>query len=153
MRQVIILAIAMAAATPAFAQTGPGSAPPPYITDDQWPAAGRDRWHYAVQTPAGPGRTRYAYVDGTPDGHAGWTVTVACGEHVATTGRETSRHVATGTADRGRMPAIGGAAAFPDGTRLSFLIGQEPGDANLDLASQFTDARCASGVGQLSPGD
>ncbi|KQU17617.1 hypothetical protein ASG63_08915 [Methylobacterium sp. Leaf94] len=151
MRRVIILAAALAVA-PASAQTGPGSAPPPYSTGDQWPTSG-DRWSYAVQTPAGPGRTRYAYVDAVPDGRAGWTVTVTCGEHIATTGKETSRIVAAGTAGRGRMPAIGGAAAFPDGARLSFLIGQEPGDASLDLASQFTDSRCASGVGQLSPGD
>ncbi|KQO61755.1 hypothetical protein [Methylobacterium sp. Leaf88] len=152
MRQVIILAAALATATPASAQTGAGSTPPPYITDDQWPSA-RDRWHYAVQTPAGPGQTRYAYVDATPDGHAGWTVTVACGEHVTTTGRETSRIVATGTAGRGRMPAIGGSVWFPDGRGTSFLIGQDPGSEALDLPSQFTDSRCASGVGQLSTGD
>ncbi|CAM3147891.1 hypothetical protein JHFBIEKO_0260 [Methylobacterium mesophilicum] len=152
MRQAFLLAVALAAGAPASAQTGPNAVPPPYIADDQWPSA-RDRWHYAVQTPAGPGRTRYAYVDAVPDGRAGWTVTVACGEHVRATGRETSRVVATGTAGRGRMPAIGGAAAFPDGVRLSFLIGQDPGDANLELASQFTDSRCASGVGQLSTGD
>lgn len=152
MRQAFILAVALAAAAPASAQTGPGSVPPPYPTGDQWPTAS-DRWHYAVQAPGAPGRTRYAYVDATPDGHAGWTVTVACGEHVSATGRETSRYVAKGTAGRGRMPAIGGAAAFPDGARLSFLIGQDPGSEALDLASQFTDSRCASGVGQLSTSD
>lgn len=153
MRRVIILAVALAVATPAMAQTGPGASPPPYSTGDQWPRAG-DRWHYAVQAPAGPGRTRYAYVDAVPDGHAGWTVTVACGEHVSASGRETSRHVAKGTAGRGRMPAIGGAARFPDGSPgFSFLIGQDPGAEALDLPSQFTDSRCASGVGQLSPGD
>ncbi len=153
MKQTFLIAVALAAAAPASGQTGPGLAPPPYITDDQWPAAGRDRWHYAVQSPGSPGRTRFAYVDAVPDGRDGWTVTVACGEHATTTGREASRTVATGTAGRGRMPAIGGAARFPDGTGLSFLIGQEPGDASLDLASQFTDSRCASGTGQLSTGD
>ncbi|MCP1549444.1 MULTISPECIES: hypothetical protein [Methylobacteriaceae] len=152
MRRVVILAAALAVFSAASAQTGPRSAPPPYSTGDQWPRAG-DRFYYAVQTPAGPGRTRYTYVDAVPDGHAGWTVTVACGEHDARTGRETSRHVARGTAGRGRMPAIGGAAAFPDGTRLSFLIGQEPGSDALDLTSEFTDARCASGLGQISTGD
>ncbi|KQP79247.1 hypothetical protein [Methylobacterium sp. Leaf117] len=152
MTRALILAIALAAAAPACAQTGPNAVPPPYIADDQWPSV-RDRWHYAVQAPGAPGRTRFAYVDAVPDGRDGWKVTVACGEHVATTGRETSRIVAAGIAGRGRMPAIGGAAAFPDGARLSFLIGQEPGDASLDLASQFTDSRCASGTGQLSTGD
>lgn len=152
MRQAFLLAVALATASPASAQTGPGSAPPPYIVDDQWPSV-RDRWHYAVQSPGAAGRTRFAYVDAVPAGGGGWTVTVACGEHVSTTGREISRHAATGTATRGRMPAIGGAAAFPDGARLSFLIGQEPGNESLDLASQFTDSRCASGVGQLSTGD
>lgn len=48
MRQAFILAVALAAAAPASAQTGPGSVPPPYPTGDQWPTAS-DRWHYAVQ--------------------------------------------------------------------------------------------------------
>lgn len=153
MRQAFILAVALAAAAPASAQTGPGSVPPPYPTGDQWPTSG-DRWHYAVQAPGAPGRTRYAYVDATPDGHAGWTVTVACGEHVAATGRETSRLVATGTAGRGRMPGIGGEARVPGVTSgFSFIIDQPVGSEALDLASQFTDSRCASGVGQLSTGD
>lgn len=154
MTRALLLAITLAAAAPASAQTRPNAVPPPYIVDDQWPSV-RDRWHYAVQTPAGPGRTRYAYVDATPvPGRDGWTVEVACGEHVANTGKEISRIVAKGTAGRGRMPAIGGQARFPDDSPgFSFLIGQEPGDARLDLKSQFTDERCASGVGWLSTGD
>ena len=153
MRKVVILAVALAAAAPASGQTGPGSVPPPYSTGDQWPTAS-DCWHYAVQAPAGAGRTRYAYVDAVPDGHAGWTVTVACGEHLTASGRETSRHVAKGTAGRGRMPGIGGEARVPGvPSGFSFIIDQPVGSEALDLASRFTDSRCASGTGQLSPGD
>ncbi|BAQ45917.1 MULTISPECIES: hypothetical protein [Methylobacterium] len=108
-----------------------------------------DIWHYGVQAPGGRGVTRYATVEATPAGSS-WTVTVTCGTHETRTGRILSRHVGKGTSERGRGPGLGGTYVV-EGVRENFILTLR--GAELDLPSQFTDARCASGVGQLSTGD
>ncbi|MEH3146433.1 MAG: hypothetical protein PGN34_14035 [Methylobacterium frigidaeris] len=108
-----------------------------------------DIWHYGVQAPGGRGVTRYATVEATPAG-VDWTVKVTCGTHDAKTGKILSRHVGQGTSERGRGPGLGGTYVV-EGVRQNLIITLK-GDA-LDVPAQFTDSRCASGVGQLSTGD
>ncbi|WP_279356730.1 hypothetical protein [Methylobacterium indicum] len=114
---------------------------------DRFPQAS-DRWLYDVRVPDGPGRQRYSRVDAVPGPGGGWRVTVTCGVVSTRTGRETTVLAAKGEAGRGRMVAIGGGwdAPKPGG---SFII-DERTDAK---KGQFTDARCASGPGDLSSGD
>lgn len=128
------------------------SAAPAAASERSFPGA-RDSWHFGVQAPAGPERTRFSYVDATPLGAGRWTVRVACGQHVANTGREVLRIEADGVAEQGRMAAIGGTIALGGGKPSAFLIdlGNDP-DA-LRLKATFTDPRCASGWGDLSTGD
>ncbi len=132
----LIALLALAAAIPAQAAEAP------------FPSRG-DIWRYGVQAPGGRGVTRYATVEATPAG-ASWTVTVTCGTHDARTGRILTRHVGQGTSERGRDPGLGG-TYLVDGRRENFIITLR--GAELDLPAQFTDSRCASGVGQLSTGD
>ncbi len=109
------------------------------------------RGHLALR-PAGPGGrgvTRYTTVEATPAG-ASWAVTVTCGTHEARTGRILTRHVGQGTSGRGRGSGLGG-TYLVEGVRQNFIITLK--GAELDLPGQFTDARCASGIGQLSTGD
>ena len=135
--RILLVLLALAAAIPARA-----------AEDAPFPQRG-DIWHYGVQAPGGRGVTRYATVEATPAG-ASWTVTVTCGTHDARTGRILSRHVGKGTSERGRGPGLGGTYVV-EGVRQNFILTLR--GAELDLPSQFTDPRCASGVGQLSTGD
>lgn len=150
--RILPIVCLLGALGPALAQTGPKSVPPPYSVNDQWPTV-KDRWSYNVQAPSASGRTKFTYIEATPDGRMGWNVTVACGEHATKTGKEFSRIVAEGSAGRGRMPAIGGQATFPGGEGFSFLINQPVDSESLDLKSLVATVRCASGFGQLSTGD
>ncbi|BDL39017.1 hypothetical protein [Methylorubrum sp. GM97] len=108
-----------------------------------------DIWRYGLQAPGGRGVTRYTTVEATPAG-ASWAVTVTCGTHEARTGRILTRHVGQGTSGRGRGSGLGG-TYLVEGVRQNFIITLK--GAELDLPGQFTDARCASGIGQLSTGD
>ncbi|KMO22327.1 hypothetical protein [Methylobacterium platani] len=65
-------------------------------------------------------------------------------------GRGVTRHVGQGTSGRGRGSGLGG-TYLVEGVRQNFIITLK--GAELDLPGQFTDARCASGIGQLSTGD
>lgn len=134
------LALAVLAAAPAVAG------------ERSFPGA-RDSWSYAVQAPGAAGLTRFSYLNATPIGAGRWSVSVACGQHVARTGREVSRHEATGTAERGHMAAIGGTFALGGGPPSAFLIDLGDTSDALRLRAQFTDTRCASGWGDLSAGD
>ncbi|GAB6842992.1 hypothetical protein HNR00_003087 [Methylorubrum rhodinum] len=153
--RAVALALVLAAA-PAAAQN---ANPAPYLPDDgpgsAFPRTG-DRWLYAVRAPAGRGQERLTRVDAVPDGRPGsWSVTVTCSVVSTRTGRETQVIVGKGTMGRGRMPVIAGNWVFSDGSpRTGGGIDQAPGDGDrLDLTSQFTDPRCASGRGDLSSGD
>ncbi|SFV16803.1 hypothetical protein SAMN02799631_06526 [Methylobacterium sp. 174MFSha1.1] len=108
-----------------------------------------DIWHYGVQASGGRGVTRYATVEATLAG-VDWRVTVTCGTHENRTGKVLSRHVGKGTSERGRGPGLGG-TYLVEGVRQNFIITLR--GAELDLPAQFTDPRCASGIGQLSTGD
>ncbi len=108
-----------------------------------------DIWHYGVQVPGGRGVTRYATVEAMPAG-VDWTVTVTCGTHETRTGRILSRHDGKGMSERGRGPGLGG-TYLVEGRRENFILTLK--SEQLDLPSQFTDPRCASGIGQLSTGD
>ncbi len=118
------------------------------------PAAGRDwptapdRWRYDVQARDG----RYSTVEAVPAGSAHWDVTVTCGRQ-GPRGRVLSTIVGHGRGEFGRAAGMGGAyqVAGEPGPGFSYVI-DLPGD-ELDVPSQFTDPRCASGRGQLSSGD
>lgn len=133
----LLALLALAAAIPAQA-----------AEDPPFPQRG-DIWRYGVQAPGGRGVTRYATVEATPAG-VDWTVTVTCGTHEARTGRILTRHVGQGTSGRGRGPGLGG-TYLVDGRRENFILTLK--GAELDVPAQFTDSRCASGIGQLSTGD
>lgn len=109
-----------------------------------------------MRAPAGPGKERLTRVDAVPDGRSGsWSVTVTCSVVSTRTSRETGVIVGKGTMGRGRMPVIAGNWTFGDGSpRTGGGIDQAPSDGDrLDLTSQFSDPRCASGRGDLSSGD
>ncbi|WP_060850493.1 hypothetical protein [Methylobacterium aquaticum] len=108
-----------------------------------------DIWHYGVQASGGRGVTRYATIEATPAG-VDWTVKVTCGTHEARTGKVLSRHVGQGTSERGRGTGLGGTYVV-EGVRQNFIITLR--GPELDVPAQFTDSRCASGIGQLSTGD
>lgn len=153
--RALTLALVLAAA-PAAAQN---ANPPPYLPADgtgaRFPLSS-DRWYYAVSQPAGRGQQRFTRVDAVPTGRSGsWNITVTCGNVSTRTGRETGVIVGTGTAGRGRIPIIGLNFLFADGSpRTGGAIDQAPSDGDrLDLKSTFSDARCASGRGDLSSGD
>lgn len=130
-----------------FAALVLAAAPAVAVEADRFPTP-TDRWLYDVRVPAGPHRLRFSRVDAVPGPGNGWRVTVTCGLIDTRTGRETKQFVARGEAGRGRMIAIGGGwdSPRPGG---SFVI-DERTEAK---KSQFTDARCASGAGDLSSGD
>jgi hypothetical protein len=81
--------------------------------------------------------------------------TVTCGVVSTHTGKETEVITGKGTMGRGRMPMIAGNWQFHDGSpRTGGGIEQAQADGDrLDLVSQFSDPRCASGRGDLSSGD
>ncbi|AWB24314.1 MULTISPECIES: hypothetical protein [Methylobacterium] len=135
LRGALILALALAAAPAAAVE--PARFPQP-----------DDRWLYDVRVPAGPHRVRFSRVDAVPGPAQGWRVTVTCGLIDTRTDRETTQLTARGEAGRGRMVAIGGGWDSPK-PGASFII-DERTEAR---KSQFTDARCASGPGDLSSGD
>jgi hypothetical protein len=135
--RILLAILAIVAAAPARA-----------AEDAPFPSRG-DIWHYGVQSPGGRGVTRYATVEATPAG-VDWTVVVTCGTHETRTGKILSRHVGKGTSGRGRGPGLGGTYVV-EGARHSFIVTLK--GAELDLPAQFTDPRCASGLGQLSTGD
>ncbi|MCF4127915.1 hypothetical protein [Methylobacterium sp. SyP6R] len=134
--RILALAIALLAAVPAAAAEA-----------DRFPQPS-ERWLYDVRVPAGPGRQRFSRVDAVPGPSGSWRVTVTCGTVSTRTGRETTELAARGEAGRGRMTAIGGGWDVPK-PGGSFII-DERTDAK---KGQFTDARCASGPGDLSSGD
>ncbi|TGD99744.1 hypothetical protein [Methylobacterium nonmethylotrophicum] len=134
--RILLVLLALVAAAPGRAAEAP------------FPARG-DIWHYGVQAPGGHGVTRYATVEARPAG-VDWTVVVTCGTHDAKTGKILSRHVGKGTSERGRGPGLGGTYVVK-GVRQNFIVTLK--GEQLDLPSQFTDPRCASGIGQLSTGD
>ena len=133
--------------------------PPPYLPDDGpgsvFPRTG-DRWLYEVRSPAGRGQQRFTRIDAVPArGSGSWNVTVKCGLISIRTGKQIQVVSGAGTAGRGRMPIIGLNFLFGDGSpRTGGMIDQAPSDGDrLDLKSEFTDQRCASGRGDLSSGD
>ncbi len=70
--------------------------------------------------------------------------------HDVRTGKVLTRHVGRGTSGRGRGPGLGGTYVV-EGVRQNFIITLR--GPELDVPAQFTDSRCASGMGQLSSGD
>lgn len=104
-------------------------------------------WRLDVRGRAGA----FAVIEGSPDGHATWSLQVTCGTRDAR-GREMVHYRGRGHAASGRTPGFGGTHAAPGGPMSGFDA--QPTDDRLVVEVLASGpAPCPGGRGELSTGD